>query len=297
MPRLSQLTLAWFVLIASPLWAADKTAEVRIVKDVPYLGEGRQEKLDLYLPPESQSETLRPAVVIIHGGGWTGGDKAAGREQNIGKNLAGEGYVCASINYELAPKKEGIAERLHDVWPRNLYDCKTAVRYLRANAKKYKIDPEHIGAIGGSAGGHLVAMLAVTDADDGLEPEGPYKDFSSRIQAVVPMYGAHDLLQQAKWRKSLAGMNDDDRKICRNASPVTYITPDDPPALILHGTKDALVPTEQSEILFEQLQAKNVPADLLIIEEAPHSFHLQPKQKDLRPVVFAFFAKHLKGEK
>lgn len=270
--------------------AAD-AASVRVVKDVAYLGEGRAEKLDLYLPAEKDG-ARHPAVVIIHGGGWQGGDKAAAREQNIGNTLAGAGYVCASINYRLAQKNDDIPTRLREVWPGMLHDCKTAVRFLRKNADEYRIDSDHIGAIGGSAGGHLVAILATTDAHDGLDPDGPYGEYSCRIQAVVPMYGVHDIVKQARLRN--AELSDADEKLCREASPVTYATADDPPTLILHGTKDGLVPVEQSQILQDRLAALKVPSELLIIEGAPHSFHLQPKQQDLRSKVIGFFDRHLR---
>jgi acetyl esterase/lipase len=271
--------------------SAAETSIVRVVKDVAYLGEGRAEKLDLYLPAE-QDGVLHPAVLIIHGGGWQGGDKAAAREQNIGNTLAGAGYVCASINYRLAQKNDDIPTRLREVWPGMLHDCKTAVRFLRKNAGKYRIDADHIGAIGGSAGGHLVSILATTDSDDGLDPEGPYGEYSCRIQAVVPMYGVHDIVKQARLRN--AELTDADEKLCQEASPVTYATADDPPALILHGTKDALVPVEQSQILQDRLTALKVPSELLVIEGAPHSFHLQPKQQDLRSKVIGFFDRHLR---
>jgi iduronate 2-sulfatase len=266
--------------------------KVSVTKDVSYLGKGRTERLDLYRPFDD-GVSRRPAIVIVHGGGWHGGDKAAGREQNIGNTLAAAGYVCASINYRLCVKSDDLPTRLRDVWPHNLHDCKTAVRFLRQHADKYRIDADHIGAIGGSAGGHLVAMMAFTERSDELEPFGPYGDYSSRIQAVVPMYGVHDVARQARAKGS--ELSESDAELCRQASPVTYITSDDPPALILHGTEDALVPVEQSRILHASLTAAQVPAELIVIEGAPHSFHLQPKQRDLRRRVIAFFDKHLKN--
>lgn len=266
--------------------------DVQIVKDVPYLGADRTEKLDLYLPA-GEALAPRPAILIVHGGGWQGGDKAARRELNIGQTLAAAGYVCASVNYRLSAKSEVLADRLRQVWPGNLQDCKTAVRFLRHNAQRYQIDPQRIGAIGGSAGGHLVAMLAVTDSDDKLEPSvGNYGAVSSRIQAVVPMYGVHDVLLHAREKGN--PLNASDEKLCRQASPITYVTADDPPALILHGTKDALVPVHQSQKLNQQLESVGVTSKLIIIEGAPHSFHLQPKQRDLRPEVIRFFDRHLR---
>src|SRR6516225_9722231 len=122
--------------------AGAQGGEVKIENNVAYLPPGRAEKLDLYLPSEEPKPgEKRPGIVIIHGGGWTGGDKGAKREINIGTTLAAHGYVCVSINYALA--SEG-----HPTWPRNLHDCKCAVRWLRKNAGRYQIDPDHIGVIG-----------------------------------------------------------------------------------------------------------------------------------------------------
>jgi acetyl esterase/lipase len=264
---------------------------VTVLRNISYLGEDRAEKLDLYLP-QRKTDGKRPAIVIVHGGGWHGGDKAASREQNIANNLARAGYVCASINYRLCAKDDSIATRLREIWPGNLHDCKTAVRYLRMKANDYAIDKDRIGAIGGSAGGHLVAMMAVTDAEDQLDPQGPYGEFSCRIQAVVPLYGVHDLLTHAQMKGESLGQAD--VELCRQASPITWITADDPPTLILHGTKDALVPVKQSEILRDHLTAAKISCQLIVIEGAPHSFHLEPKQRDLRSVVIGFFDEHLK---
>ena len=175
---------------------------VIINQDIPFLGEERSEKLDLYLPAaqEKQGE-LRPAILIVHGGGWHGGSKRAARQKNIGTNLAKAGYVCASIDYVLADKKELFTDNLRQVWPDNLHDCMTAVRFLRANASTYRVNPEKIGAIGGSAGGHLVAMLGTISDRDPLNPKtGLYIEHSSRIQAVVSMYGVYDLIGLAEGR-------------------------------------------------------------------------------------------------
>lgn len=292
------LPIAFVVLQAANSWQSVAVADdkagispVQVVKGVDYLGEDRAEKMDFYLPAKSDG-SRRPAVLIIHGGGWQGGDKAAAREQNIGNTLAAAGYVCASINYRLAQKNDHVPSRLREVWPGMLYDCKTAVRFLRRYADRYQIDLDHIGAIGGSAGGHLASILATTDADDGLDPEGPNGDYSCRVQAVVPMYGVHDVLKQARLRDNV--LTEDEEKLCVQASAVTYVTADDPPALILHGTMDALVPVEQSQFLKARLDAVGVPAELLVIEGAPHSFHLQPQQRDLRATVIDFFDRHLK---
>ncbi|MFT5466412.1 MAG: acetyl esterase/lipase [Verrucomicrobiales bacterium] len=267
--------------------------EIEIVKNVAFLGADRAQKLDLYLPPDSGKP--RPAILIVHGGGWHGGDKAAGREINIGTNLAKAGFVCASVNYVLAEKKESFVDNLRQVWPRNLQECMTAVKFLRANAEKFRINPDKIGAIGGSAGGHLVAMLAYASDDDGLDPKDElYGDHSCRIQAVVPMYGVYDLLQLAERRKMLAELSEEDKALCRAASAVSYLDASDPPALLLHGTRDPLVPLAQSERLNEALTAAKLTNELHVVNGGKHSFHLEPAQEDLRPLVIEFFNRHLK---
>lgn len=289
---------AWLALLL--LTAAGSllpAGEVRVEKDVAYLPEGRTEKLDLYLPAEGAAGEKRPGVVIIHGGGWTGGDKGARREQNIGNTLAAHGYVCASINYVLADKKDAnFMLRLEQVFPQHLHDCRHAVRWLRANAERLQLDTEHIGVIGGSAGGHLAAMVGVAGNAELSGEQGPLAKFSPQVQAVVPMYGAHDLVYRAQEQEIWEEASNKLKELVRQGSPVTHIDKLDPPMLILHGTKDALVPVSQSERLAAALKEAGVEHQLLVIEGAPHSFHLQPAQQDLRPIVLGFFDKHLKGK-
>ncbi len=260
----------------------------RFEKDVDYLGADRKEKADLYLPAAIPKGKRVPAVVIVHGGGWSGGVKDASRERNIGTNLALNGYVAMSIDYVLAASKG-----TNVTWPQNLYDCKTAVRWLRKNAERLQIDPDKIGAIGGSAGGHLVSMLALTEPKDGLDPKGPYGEFSCRIQCVVDLYGPINLTERqsiSMFRKT----NADAPELYRQASPHIYADKNDPPVLILHGTADKTVDYRQSEFFAEELKKAGTSHELIIIPDAPHTFHLQPKQRDLRPVVMGFFDKHLK---
>lgn len=272
-------------------------AEVRIQKDVAFLGEGRTEKLDLYFPPghSAEKDKPKPGIVIIHGGGWFGGDKGAKREINIGTSLAKAGYVCASINYELAKatKEDPFTVRLERIWPRNLADCQTAVRWMRSRAKELGIDPQCIGAIGGSAGGHLSAMLGF--ANDVYDSGGRlYAEHSSRVQAVVPMYGPHDLVHRARE----TGVEDARIiELCRAASPVAHLSSDDPPTLILHGTRDALVDVKQSELLAEACRKIGHEFQLKIVEGGKHSFHLQPPGHDLRPLVTTFLDRHLKKKR
>jgi acetyl esterase/lipase len=262
---------------------------VTVRYDLPYLGEGRKETADLYVLTKRAKDVRSPAVVIIHGGGWTGGDKAAAREFNIGTNLALNGYVAISINYVLATKDKA-------TWPQNLHDCLTAVRWLRKNADQLQIDPDHIGVIGGSAGGHLTAMVGVLQEKDGLDPKGPYGEFSCRVQCAVPMYGPMDLTEHRDI-SMLGETRAQAPELYRAVSPVTYVRKNTPPMLILHGTADKTVDIKQSEVFAAALKKAGAVHELVIVEEAPHSFHLQPKQRDLRPVVLGFFDKHLRPAK
>jgi acetyl esterase/lipase len=266
--------IALLLLAAAPALPPD----VRVEKDISYLGPDRKEKADLYLPAKIPAGQRIPAVVIIHGGGWVGGDKAMARELNIGGTLASNGYAALSINYRLGAKTNGMT-----AWPQNLHDCKTAVRWLRVNADRLHLDPAHIGVIGGSAGGHLSAMVGVTQPRDGLEPKEPYGDIPSSVSCVVDLYGPLYM----KVGELPAG-----------ELPVTavlrYLDKNDPPFLILHGTADTTVSVERSRELDAALTKAGVAHELVIIEGAPHTFHLQPKQRDLRPLVLGFFDKHLK---
>ncbi len=261
---------------------------VRFELDVSFLAEGREERADLYLPTTLPKGQRAPAVVIIHGGGWTSGDKRALREINIGTNLALHGYVGMSINYVLS--RGGSV-----TWPQNLQDCKTAVRWLRKQADRLRIDPERIGVIGGSAGGHLAAMVAVTGAGDGFDAAGPYGEFSCRVQCAVDLYGPAELAEYDDL-ECLGKTRAEAPERYRAMSPTTYADKRDPPILILHGTADTTVDVKQSELFAAVLAKAGVEYELVRVEGAPHTFHLQPKQRDLRPLVLGFFDQHLKPE-
>ena len=158
--------------------AGDAAGAPRMVADVSYLAPDRAEKLDLYLPAAPTKGTLSRAVVWIHGGGWTGGVKTENRAKEICATLAAAGYVAVSVDYRLGA----------GAWPHNLHDCKNAVRFLRAHAAKYQLDPERIAVAGGSAGGHLALMVGFTGDQPEFEPTGvatPYPGVSSKVRAVI----------------------------------------------------------------------------------------------------------------
>lgn len=270
------------MVVAAQAWAVG----VKIEKDVSYLPAGRAEKADLYLPESLSTGTKAPVLLWIHGGGFTGGDKGQKRELNIGNNFAEHGYVVMSINYALQQKGGAPA------WPQNLHDCKTAVRWLRANAARLHLDPDRIVVAGGSAGGHLASMVALTKPEDGFDPKGPYGEFSCAVQCGMDFYGPVEL---TTWHDStmFGKTKAQDIEIYRKASPVIYARKDSPPMLILHGTADKTVDIKQSEALEAALKNVGAVVEFVRIPDAPHTFDLQPKQKDLRPLVFSFLEKHL----
>src|SRR6185369_7588511 len=176
-------------LLLSAAFASLRAAEssVRVTPNLAYLAPDRAEKLDLYLPAPPPAGKLSPAVVWIHGGGWTGGTKDEARAKEICGTLANAGYVALSIDYKLGD----------GAWPTNLFDCKNAVRFLRTHASEYHVDPARIAVAGGSAGGHLALMVGFTAGKAELEPSGaatPYPGVSNAVRCVIDMYGPTDLL-------------------------------------------------------------------------------------------------------
>ena len=245
-----------------------------IEQDLEYLDAGRTERLDLV--PSRRTATggkLLGGIVMIHGGGWVGGDKAASREFNIGTTLAKAGYVAVSVNYMMDDGKR---------WPTNLHDCKNAVRFLRKHAEKYGIDPDRIGVIGGSAGGHLALMVAYTSDVPELEPTSPYPGVSSRVGAVVNLYGITNLRTRRKTdeqgnpagepRETTALFNDDAApktpSSWRLASPVSHVRRSSPPTLILHGTVDTTVDRDQATELAARLKEVGATYELMMIDGA-----------------------------
>ena len=261
--------------------------DIRVERNVTFLAAGRKERADLYVPLQMPKGRRCPAVVLIHGGGWSGGRRDAAREINIGSTLARNGYVAMSIDYILSDKKQA-------VWPTNLWDCKTAVRWLRKNAERLGIDPDRIGVLGGSAGGHLAAMVALTTPADGLDPAQPYGEFSCAVKCCVDMYGItdigtyHDATMLGKTFSAAP-------ELYRLATPVTYVRSNSPPVLILHGTADTTVNVKQSGNFAGVLKHAGAEHELIILPGALHSFDLQPPQRDLRPAVLNFLDVHLKS--
>lgn len=304
-PRLRAIIVGFGLSSAAVVSAAGSAA--RVIQDVAFLAPDRKEKLDLYLPAEPAAGKLSPALVWIHGGGWLKGTKTEARAKNICGTLAEAGYVAVSIDYLLGK----------DAWPTNLHDCKNAVRFLRANAAKYRIDPDRIAVAGGSAGGHLALMVALTAGEKDLEPSGaqtPYPDIPSDVRCVVNFYGITDLLTHGQTdpegnptatRKLMGktlqcfGAAADDADVLRVASPVTHVRKSSPPMLTFHGRADTTVDFPQAEELDRVAKARGAAHEMLLLDGVGHTFDLQtwskqPLPQDLRPLFLAFLEKNLK---
>ena len=266
-------------------------SDLQVIKDVSY-GPHARNVLDLYLP--AAGPKLCPLVVCIHGGGWAGGDKQS--YAWLGEALARQGFAAASITYRFAPTWRA---------PAQMDDVQRAVRWLRKHSAEYRLDSQRIGAIGGSAGGHLASYLALTETRDNSDPE--LAAYSSRVQCVVDCYGPVDLLGMMRSAsapivegflgKPLEGNEEDYRK----ASPVSYVRTNPPPFLIVHGTRDlgtsrGQVPLTQSIAFHEKLMRAGGEATLLKLEGAGHGFtgngSNQYAQETLAAAV-KFFRKHL----
>jgi acetyl esterase/lipase len=253
--------------------------------------EGVDLAMDVYYPDDMDGEW--PAVVYIHGGAWMGGDKTSGAGYRELPELVSRGYLAVSVNYRLAPDYP---------FPAMIEDVKCAIRHLRAHAREYNLDPERIGAWGSSAGGHLVSLLGVTDREQGYDQAGQYLDQSSRVMAVADLFGPADLTlvtDTPRVREAVFGTADPSAAILETASPVIYVTADDPPFLILHGDRDDVVPPEHSERLYARLTEAGVPVVFVLVENAGHGFSradgaINPSRDQITGMIADFFDQHLK---
>ena len=260
-----------------------------VAKDLVYSQIGDKPLLlDLSLPQNPQGKL--PVVVWETGGGWKNGSK----NRCPATWLVEHGYAVASINYRLTDEAQ---------WPAQIDDCRAAVRWLRRHAQQYGLDADHIGAWGGSAGGHLVALMGTLDApgDEAV---------SSRVQAVCDWYGPADLLTMppnvlgagrteedianSNGAKLLGGTVRDRPELAKQASALYQVSAEDPPFLIMHGDKDPGVPLEQSQRLHDKLTAAGVPSTLHVVREAGHGGK-QFQTPEVREAILKFFDQHLRA--
>ena len=292
------LILILFIVVAISVLAQRRGAAeamkvpegVTVYRDLAYVTDGHErQKLDLYVPETGEN---LPLIIWIHGGAWRGGDKT----HYMPIEYLKAGYAGASLNYRLSQ---------HAIFPAQIEDVKAAVRWLRANAETYRLDPNRFAAWGSSAGGHLVAMLGT--AGDVKEFEvGENLEVSSRVQAVVDYFGPTDFLQMDAHRlpnglvhdvpdspeSQLVGepIQEHQDRVAR-ANPVTYVSKDAPPFLIVHGDKDPLVPYQQSVLLNDALEKVGVPVTFYKVEGGGHGWFKDPKVPELAK---AFLEQHLK---
>lgn len=269
-PTILGVAFLLFVSMAAGQGRGSKLPEGAVVhRDLAYAAGGHErQKLDLYLPKEGDR---LPLIINVHGGAWMEGSK----EWGMPLEYLERGYAVASINYRLSQ---------HAIFPAQIEDCKAAVRWLRAHAAEYRLDPNRFAAWGGSAGGHLAAMLGTTGDVKEFEV-GENLGVSSRVQAVVDYFGPTDLLQMDAHRlpngmihdtpdspesKLVGGPVQQNKDKVAKANPITYVTKSSPPFLICHGDADPIVPHHQSELLVDALKKAGVPVTFYTVKGGGH---------------------------
>lgn len=277
------------------------SAEVSIEENITYGNANDTDlKLDLARP---EGEGPFPAIVFIHGGGWAKGNRQVYHSQI--QEAAKKGYVALTITYRLMVYDEAKKETTTaaPIFPAQIYDAKAAIRWLRANAAKYKVDPDRIGVTGASAGGHLSLLVGLTDPSAKLEGESGNPNQSSRVQAVVNVFGPTEMASCQKkssvaflFRLFLGGTPEEVPDRYAAASPVTYVSKDDPPVLTLHGDRDQLVPVEQAKLLDERMKSAGAEHQLIVLEGQGHGFPGASGEKAAK-ATWEFFDKHLKPAK
>lgn len=273
----------------APIFTLFTPQGVEVTRDVEYGNPGgkRPLLLDLYRPKESAKPV--PALIFIHGGGWKGGKKDDYRP--YAHAFAKRGYVVASISYRFAKESR---------FPAAVEDAKCAVRWMRANAAKHGVDPKRLAVVGGSAGGHLAMMVGYSSEVEELEGDGGHSGVSSRVAAVVDLYGPTDLTTEVARGSGLVsafiGKSFDDAPMSyRLASPITHVGAGDPPTLILHGTIDDVVPVAQSDLLAAKLKSAGVPYVYDRLAGWPHTMDLaKPVFERCLWFMDRFFARYLR---
>ncbi|HZL87839.1 MAG TPA: alpha/beta hydrolase [Pirellulaceae bacterium] len=294
---LAALVAATIPCLAQEKGRFERQLRERVVveTDVEYGKAGDMPLLLDVIKPKAVAENgkPKPLVVWIHGGAWQSGDKSSGLPR-LGLWVAQGDYVGISVGYRLS----GVA-----TWPAQIHDCKAAIRWIRANADKLGIDPDKIGVWGSSAGGHLVSLLGTSSDIKALEGSNGNPGVSSQVACVVDYCGPSDFLLFARSGASAANANgpiskllggpvSDREAAAREASPVTYVTKDDPPFLVVHGTADRTVPFAQGEKFYEKLKAAGVDATFVKMDGGGHGIG----GPEITARAKAFFDKHLLGK-
>ena len=293
----SEILLVIVCLTLSPhVASAQDQAKPNVPTGVSYepnveYGKGGDVSLKLDLARPEKMTKPAPCILVIHGGGWRAGNKSGHTPEIL--ELAKQGYVAVSVAYRFCPEHR---------FPSQVEDVKCAVRFLRANAEKYQIDPQHLGAVGFSAGAHLSMMLGVMDKEDGLEGEGGNPTQSSKVQAVVAYFGPTEMgaddipaLSKGLVADFLGFSKEDNKEVYKRASPITYVTKGDAPTLIFQGTKDRLVPATQATKMADALSAAGVPGRVELLVGADHGWGGDELQRT-REESLRFFNQQLRGK-
>ncbi|HLL46793.1 MAG TPA: alpha/beta hydrolase [Longimicrobiaceae bacterium] len=269
-------------------------AAVHLERDVAYAAMGGQPlRLDLARP---RGPGPHPLVVLIHGGGWSGGDKAAHHADML--LLAGQGYAAASVNYRLAAAPR-------NVFPAAVEDVRCAVRWLRSRAGEYDLDPSRVAAVGSSAGAHLAAMLGTAAGVPALDGACPVSGPSPEVSAVVAVAGPHDIRTAGaldpgqRWmvENFLGARPEDQPARALLASPAVHAHPGAPPFLLVHGTADDVVPVRQSRSMRDTLRAAGVPVTLIELPGVGHAvpeFSADPRFRVSTCTTLAFLRERLR---
>ncbi|MGH8996669.1 MAG: alpha/beta hydrolase fold domain-containing protein [Acidimicrobiales bacterium] len=230
-------------------------------------GGGRDLRCDVFTPPGG--ETDRPAVLLVHGGGWRSGDKSQLRGYGI--LLGRAGYLCVATEYRLVGESP---------WPAQVHDVKAAIRWMRANAKELGIDPTRVALEGNSAGAHLVLFAAGTPNAAEYEGEGGNPGVDTTVGAVIAVYPPTRFYLGARQHGGVpieALSDTPNAQLADDASPVNLARPEFPPTMLVHGTADTTVPVSASFLMYESLSKHKVPTELHIYADQPHAFDSDPR--------------------
>jgi acetyl esterase/lipase len=273
-----------------PAWGPEPRAPLTFIPGLAYgEADGVLLRLDI-LSPSLVPATPLPVVIYLHGGGWDWGNRGEGMQPLLQPFLAAHGFFTVSLTYRLSWQAP---------FPAALHDVKAGVRWVRAHAQQYHLDPERIGVWGASAGGHLAALLGVTGDQPELEGAGGSPGYSSGVQAVVVAFGPSDLLLPGghlegspEVTRLFGGTLRDREALMRQASPMTYVSHAAPPFYLIHGTQDDIVPFAHAERLHRALRAAGVEVTLHPLQGVGHDWGLEWAQ--IAPEYLAFFQKHLR---
>ncbi len=275
--------------------AGKSQVEVRL--DQPFAdNDNPKQALDLYLPKQRKSDKPLPVVAFIHGGGWVRGDRIGAAGSCIQFARTGE-YAAVAIGYRLTGEAP---------FPAQIHDCKAAIRWIRGHAKELNLDPEKIGVWGSSAGGHLSSLLGTSGGINELEGDlGSHDEQSSRVTCVANLCGPQDfsvalmfdkegkpMVQDDAVKGLLGGTYEDKPDVAKAASPISYVSADDPPFVHFHGVGDRRVAYRHAELIHAALQKVRVPSTLIPITDGDHGSVSHP---EVRTRVNQFMDRHLRG--